>query len=92
MAKKQNTTNTNEATEAKSPSRFERATTKVKATLLAGINIAAKSLTIIDVIARITLGIAVWFVTVPQFMSYAATFLGVVGLLQALHMLWKAQK
>lgn len=88
MTKKQTTTkNTNETTEAK-PSFV----TRVKAGMLAGVGLAAKVLTIIDITARISLGVAVWFIAVPQFVIYAATFLGVVGLLQALHMLWKAQQ
>ena len=86
--KKQPKNNTNDATEVATPSIVERA----KGVALAGINGAAKVLTIIDVIARIALGVTVWFITVPTFVVYAATFLGVVGALQTVHMLWRAQR
>ena len=89
MATKKTTkNNTTEATEVATPSIVERA----KGAALAAVNGAAKVLTIIDVIARIALGITVWFIAVPTFVVYAATFLGVVGALQTLHMLWKAQR
>ncbi len=89
MATKKTTkNNTVEATEAATRSIVERA----KGAALAAVNGAAKVLTIIDVIARIALGITVWFIAVPTFVVYAATFLGVVGALQTLHMLWKAQR
>lgn len=92
MAKKQNTTNnTTEAAEAPKVNWYTKASNNFKAAVLAGISAAAKALTIIDVTARIVLGVSVWFVHVPQYMTYAATFLGVVGLLQVIHMLWKAQ-
>lgn len=52
----------------------------------------AKCLTILDLVARLALGIAVWFVPVPKFMVYAATFLGAVAAFQTAAMLWKAQK
>lgn len=87
MTKKQTTTkNTNE--EAAKAGFVD----KVKATALAGIGLAAKVLTIVDITARISLGITVWFIAVPQYVIYAATFLGVIGLLQCMHMLWKAQQ
>ena len=86
--KKTNQNNTTKATEQAKPSLVERA----KGAALDTINSAAKVLTIIDVIARIALGVTVWFIAVPTFVVYAATFLGVVGALQTLHMLWKAQR
>ena len=63
-----------------------------KAIALGGVGLTAKVFTIVDIAARISLGITVWFIAVPQYVIYAATFLGVIGLLQALHMLWKAQQ
>jgi len=90
MATKKTTkNNTTEApVEAAKPNWIERA----KGFALTSIKAVAKGLTIIDVTARIALGVTVWFIAVPTFVVYAATFLGVVGALQTVHMLWKAQR
>jgi hypothetical protein len=63
-----------------------------KVIALGGVGLTAKVLTIVDIAARISLGVTVWFIAVPQYVIYAATFLGVIGLLQCMHMLWKAQQ
>lgn len=87
MANKKTTTKTTNEDAAK-----VSFTDRAKAFALGGVNLTAKVLTIIDIAARISLGVTVWFIAVPQYVIYAATFLGVVGLLQCMHMLWKAQQ
>lgn len=89
MTKKQTTTKTATVKDdAPKLSFVERS----KAFALGGVNLTAKVLTIVDIAARISLGVTVWFIAVPQYVIYAATFLGIVGLLQCMHMLWKAQQ
>lgn len=95
MTKKQTTTKKAAVTtEAAQPEArfYSNWGNNIKGFLLGGINLTAKVLTIVDIAARISLGITVWFIAVPQYVIYAATFLGVIGLLQCMHMLWKAQQ
>lgn len=94
MTKKQTTTTKTTAAKADEPTtRFYTGWgNNVKAFMLGGVNLTAKVLTIVDIAARISLGVTVWFIAVPQYVIYAATFLGVIGLLQCMHMLWKAQQ
>jgi hypothetical protein len=89
MTKKQTTTKPAATKDAAPKVSFVE---RSKAVALGAVNFTAKVLTIVDIAARISLGVAVWFIAVPQFVIYAATFLGVVGLLQCGHMLWKAQQ